>query len=99
MCVRLRAVNIMKNILLFALILIVLLSCAASAREAKLVRYPDYHNGKIAFTYLADIWTADENGQNVRRITVNKARDAYPRISPDGRRIAFSSDRNGNMDV
>src|SRR5712692_10877183 len=71
----------------------------ASAREAKLVRYPDYHNGKIAFTYLADIWTADENGQNVRRITVNKARDAYPRISPDGKWIAFSSDRSGNMDV
>ncbi len=69
------------------------------AREAKLVRYPSYHNGRIAFTYLGDIWTADESGQNVQRLTVNKARDAYPRFSPDGKWIAFSSDRNGNLDV
>jgi tricorn protease len=69
------------------------------AREARLVRYPSYANGRIAFTYLGDIWTADENGQNIQRLTVNKARDAYPRFSPDGKWIAFSSDRNGNLDV
>src|SRR6266404_4232624 len=68
-------------------------------REARLVRYPSYSNGRIAFTYLGDIWTADENGQNIQRLTVNKARDAYPRFSPDGKWIAFSSDRNGNLDV
>src|SRR5689334_12287930 len=69
------------------------------AREAKLVRYPSYSNGRVAFTYLADIWVADENGGNVQRLTVNRAREAYPRFSPDGRWIAFSSDRNGNLDV
>ena len=69
------------------------------AREAKLVRYPSYHNGRVAFTYLADIWVADETGQNVQRLTVNRARDAYPRFSTDGKWIAFSSDRNGNLDV
>jgi tricorn protease len=69
------------------------------AREARLVRYPSYSNGRIAFTYLGDIWTADDNGQNVQRLTVNKARDAYPKFSPDGKWIAFSSDRNGNLDV
>jgi len=69
------------------------------AREAKLVRYPSYSNGRVAFTYLADIWVADENGGNVQRLTVNRARDAYPKFSPDGKWIAFSSDRNGNLDV
>ncbi|MFY9619682.1 MAG: S41 family peptidase [Pyrinomonadaceae bacterium] len=72
---------------------------AVFAREAKLVRYPSYHNGRVAFTYLADIWAADENGQNVQRLTVNRARDAYPKFSTDGKWIAFSSDRNGNLDV
>jgi tricorn protease len=72
---------------------------SAQGREAKLVRYPHYHQGRVVFTYLADIWTADENGQNVQRITVHKARDVYPRFSPDGRWIAFSSDRDGNLDV
>src|ERR1044071_1421923 len=71
----------------------------AMGREAKLVRYPHYHQGRIAFTYLGDIWTADEEGRNVRRITVHKARDVYPRLSPEGKWIAFSSDRDGNLDV
>jgi tricorn protease len=86
---------------LYALALLVLMGApiAAWGREAKLVRYPHYHNGRITFTYLGDIWTADEDGRNVKRLTVNKARDVYPRFSPDGRWIAFSSDRNGNLDV
>ena len=67
--------------------------------EAKLVRYPHYHAGQIAFTYLGDIWTADEQGKNIRRVTVHRARDVYPRFSPDGKWLAFSSDRNGNLDV
>lgn len=71
----------------------------ATAREAKLVRYPAYHAGRVAFTYLADIWTADDTGKNVMRLTAHPARDAYPRFSPDGRWIAFSSDRKGNLDV
>src|SRR6266699_4968720 len=75
------------------------LTSFAFGREAKLVRYPSYHNGRVAFTYLGDIWTADENGQNIQRLTVNKARDAYPRFSPDGKWIAFSRARNGNLDV
>jgi tricorn protease len=90
----------MKKLSVFALALLLFsLTSIVCAREAKLVRYPSYSNGRIAFTYLGDIWTADENGQNVQRLTVNKARDAYPRFSPDGKWIAFSSDRNGNLDV
>jgi tricorn protease len=84
---------------LVTLLFIFVFSSLVFGREARLVRYPSYSNGRIAFTYLGDIWTADENGQNIQRLTVNKARDAYPRFSPDGKWIAFSSDRNGNLDV
>ncbi|MEK6406563.1 MAG: S41 family peptidase [Acidobacteriota bacterium] len=86
---------------LYALVFFLAL-CApltAAGGEARLIRYPHYNHGKIAFTYLADIWTADEDGKNIKRITANKARDVYPRFSPDGKWIAFSSDRNGNADV
>jgi len=90
----------MKNLYPLAIALFVLaFTSIVVAREARLVRYPSYSNGRVAFTYLGDIWTADENGQNVQRLTVNKARDAFPRFSPDGKWIAFSSDRNGNLDV
>ncbi len=84
----------------FKLLLAVILSAVvAFGREAKLTRYPSYHQGRVAFSYMGDIWTADENGGNVQRLTVNSARDVYPRYSPDGKWIAFSSDRNGNLDV
>ena len=89
----------MKRLYALAFLLALCLPLTALGREAKLVRYPHYYHGRIAFTYLADIWTADEDGKNVKRITTNKARDAYPRFSPDGKWIAFSSDRNGNFDV
>ena len=84
---------------LAALAMLLTFAAPRAANEAKLVRYPHYHAGRIAFTYLGDVWTADENGQNVKRITVNRARDVYPRFSPDGQWIAFSSDRDGNLDV
>ncbi len=89
----------MRKVSLLATVLILGAFSFALGREARLVRYPHYHAGRVVFSYLGDIWTADENGQNVQRLTVNKARDVYPRFSPDGKWIAFSSDRNGNLDV
>ena len=72
----------------------------AEAREAKVVRSPSYHDGKVAFSYLGDIWTAREDGSGIVRLTANKARDVYPRFSPDGKWVAFSSDREGGgLDV
>jgi tricorn protease len=70
-----------------------------TAAEVKLLRHPSYHNGKVAFSYLGDIWVANEDGSNPQRLTVHKARDVYPRFSPDGKWIAFSSNRYGNYDV
>src|SRR5262245_62159402 len=72
---------------------------AAPPGPIKLARYPDYRAGKVAFSYLGDIWTANEDGSGVLRITDNTARETYPRFSPDGKWIAFSSNRFGNNDV
>ena len=78
--------------------LALLLSIAASA-QTRLLRHPTYAHGKVAFTYLGDIWVANENGTDIRRLTVNRARDQFPRFSPDGQWVAFSSNRAGNNDV
>ena len=74
-------------------------SAPANGGPIKLARHPDYHAGKVAFSYMGDIWTANEDGTAVLRVTDNVARDVYPRFSPDGRTIAFSSNRYGNYDV
>src|SRR5262245_62790005 len=78
---------------------LVLLLTTWAVADVKLLRHPNYHNGKVAFSYLGDIWVANEDGSNVQRLTVHKARDIYPRFSPDGKWIAFSSNRYGNYDV
>jgi tricorn protease len=65
----------------------------------QLVRHPDYHAGTLVFSYLGDIWLASEDGSRARPLTNNIARETFPRFSPDGKLIAFSSDRHGNNDV
>jgi tricorn protease len=83
-----------------ALLIGLVISLPSLARaEAHLLRYPTIANGKIAFSYMGSIWIADDDGSNVRRLTVNQARDVFPRFSPDGSQIAFSSNRAGNYDV
>ena len=82
-----------------ALLLAVLLAPVVVRADVKLLRHPTYSNGKVAFSYLGDIWLANEDGSNVRRLTDHRARDIYPRFSPDGNSIAFSSNREGNYDI
>ncbi len=67
--------------------------------QARLLRHPTYSNGRVAFSYLGDLWIVNENGSELRRLTDHRARDVYPRFSPDGKNIAFSSNRDGNYDV
>ena len=81
------------------LVVCALLLPALSQAQVKLLRHPTYSKGKVAFSYLGDIWIANENGTGILRLTDNEARDQYPRFSPDGNWIAFSSNRDGNDDV
>src|SRR3954468_18220964 len=81
------------------LVATVLLIPAAAVAQVKLLRHPTYSKGKVAFSYLGDIWTANENGSGTQRLTDNKARAIYPPYSPAGNWIAVSSNRDGNYDV
>ena len=83
----------------FAALVLLAGTTTAAAGQIRLARHPDYHAGRVAFSYMGDIWTANEDGSGVVRITDNGAREVYPRFSPDGRWIAFSSNRYGNYDV
>ncbi len=87
------------TVLVSSAIVLLVGAVASVAEPIRLARHPDYHAGRIAFSYLGDIWTANENGTGVQRLSDNRAREIYPRFSPDGHWIAFSSNRYGNYDV
>lgn len=77
------------------------LSLAAQAENPRWMRQcaisPD---GKsIAFCYKGDIYTVDSKGGEAKQLTTHSAYDTAPVWSPDGKKLAFASDREGSLDV
>lgn len=48
---------------------------------------------------MGDIYTVPTTGGKATQLTTHPAHDTRPVWSPDGKQIAFASDRNGNFDV
>lgn len=50
---------------------------------------------RLAFAWRGDLWLAPSTGGSATRLTAHPASDRHPRFSPDGRRLAFTSNRSG----
>ena len=64
-------------------------------------RRPDISDdGKlVVFSLWGDIWRWDAGTRACTQLTMHEAYDSYPKLSPDGGRILFSSDRGGNNNI
>ena len=71
----------------------------AGAVPKALATQPDIHGDLIAFVHAEDIWTVPAGGGVARRITFHEGEERYPKFSPDGTRIAFTAEYDGNTDV
>jgi Tol biopolymer transport system component len=60
---------------------------------------PDYSQGYVWPLDRFEIYTARPDGSDLRRLTRNDAYDADATVSPDGKRIVFTSTRDGDLEL
>lgn len=79
------------------LTMLALLLCAAGgfAEGTRLLRQPNHNQKHIVFSYGGDLWLSPLEGGTVRRLTSTAAVEKDPHLSPDGRLLAFTSNRSG----
>lgn len=85
-----------------SLLVLLLSGLATAACAAPLwMRYPAISpdGSRIAFAYMGDLYVVDAAGGEARRLTTDAAYDYNPVWSPDGKQVAYASDRYGNFDL
>jgi len=87
-----------KRVLL--IVLAVSLSVMVNAMDdARLLRFPDINKNLVAFVYAGDIWTVNASGGEDKRLTSHDGLELFPKISPDGKWIAFSAEYSGSRQI
>jgi tricorn protease len=84
-------------------LLVVLLCLASSVMmaqvDARMLQYPDVSQTHIAFSYAGDLWVVPKDGGTALRLSSPRGQELYPHFSPDGSKIAYSANYDGNLEV
>lgn len=61
---------------------------------------PDFSQGYVWAVYPDyDLYTASSDGSNIKKLTNTPGYDAEATVSPDGKKIIFTSERDGDLDL
>ena len=67
--------------------------------SARLMRFPDVSESEIVFAYGNDIWIVGKEGGIAHRLSSPQGQEQFPKFSPDGAKVAFTANYDGNDDV
>lgn len=80
-------------------------AAAQDLAPTKLLRFPDVHGDQVVFCHGGDLWSASVaeaaggGGALARRLTAHPGQELFPKLSPDGRWIAFTGQYDGDEQV
>ncbi len=89
----------MKYVYPIAFVTLTFLANPVFAQQTLLLKQPSISADKLAFVYAGDIWLANRDGSNPRRLTSSPAQENSPSFSPDGTQITFAATYEDNIDV
>src|SRR5580658_5921941 len=71
----------------------------ALAAHAALPRFPQPAGDRIVFVADGNVWSVDKNGGAAERLTSAPGQDMMPRVSPDGKWIAYTEASKAGTDI
>ncbi len=89
----------LDTLALCAVIAVSLPAAAQTPSPTRMLADPAISGSHIAFVYDRDLWIAERDGANPRRLTSHPGRERSPRFSPNGQWLAFTGEYDGNSDV
>ena len=89
--------------LVIVLVLLLVIDRPAFAQTlpntTRLLRFPTTNGSQIVFCYAGELYTVAKEGGIARRLTSGPGYTSFPRFSPDGKQLAFTSQYDGNTEV
>ncbi|HTP12133.1 MAG TPA: PDZ domain-containing protein [Bacteroidota bacterium] len=87
-----------RSLVLFTAVCCVAANVQAQV-DARMLQYPDVSQTHIVFSYAGDLWVVPKEGGTALKLSSPRGQELYPHFSPDGSRIAYSADYDGNLEV
>lgn len=77
---------------------------SAAAEKTRQIRLPSTPSvspdgSRIAFSWIGEIWSAKIDGSDLQRLTNSDATETQPIYSPNGKHLAYVSDRTGTKQI
>jgi tricorn protease len=72
---------------------------ALTPAQAALPRFPQPYGDRIVFVADGNVWSVPKAGGTAERLTSAPGQDMMPRVSPDGRWIAYTEASNAGTDI